>query len=362
MQNMNEKVKVLQGKPQPVQRTPEWYKQRQTRVTASEAASCLYKSKAVCEEYVKQFGIVGYKFKESEGLNPYESREDYIIKKCDAYNGVNNFKDNVFTLWGKKYEEVANRLYMQLKNVVVHEFGLISHEEYEWLAASPDGITDDGVMLEIKCPKSRKINTEMIPLYYWVQVQIQLETCDLDECDFLECEIDEHSNENAWRNAISGIRDGEPKSFGIVLCKRDEQVAGSDPVYIYPPVEKREVEEYIDWAKAYENCDWTYYVINKYHITNIKRSKEWFENVKGTIKETWGLIRRLQENEEDFKKYKGSIHKIKSKKFYEKFHQTTCDIDTVSEEVAIEMKTKADDKDTESIESPTVDYTECLIE
>lgn len=352
---MNDKVKALKEKPQPVQRTPAWYKQRQTRVTASEAASCLSKSKAVCEEYAKQFGIVGFKFKESEALNPYESREDYIIKKCDAYNGVNNFKDNVFTLWGKKYEEVANRLYMQLKDVEVHEFGLISHDDYEWLAASPDGITDDGVMLEIKCPKSRKINTEMIPLYYWVQVQIQLETCDLDECDFLECEIDECGTEQEWRDAIGGIKEGAAKSFGVVLCKRDAQVEGSDPVYIYPPKEITKLEEYIDWGKTYENCDWTYFLINKYLITNIKRSKVWFDNVKGTIKETWDLIRRLQENQEDFQKYKSSIHKIKSKKFYEKFHQTTCDIDTIeSAEVICPDVTNAD--------STEIDYTQCLIE
>jgi putative phage-type endonuclease len=359
---MSEKVLRLKEKPQPVQRTPEWYKQRQTRITASEAASCLKKSENVCKNYVEQFNIAGFKYKENEALNPYESREDYIIKKCDSYRGKNNFKDNVFTLWGKKYEEVANRLYMQLKGVMVHEFGLISHDHYEWLAASPDGITDDGVMLEIKCPKSRKINQEMIPLYYWVQVQIQLETCDLDECDFLECEIVECADEASWRNAIGMIKEGEKKAFGLLLCEKTEN--GTEPKHKYPPVDIVNVEQYTQWVEDNkdESDTVSYYVISKYHITNIKRSKEWFENVKKEIKETWDLIRRLQENEEDFSKYKNSIHLIKSKRFYERFHSTICEIDT---EESIELNDEQSSvKEAVETSSDTcrIDYTECLID
>ena len=360
-ETMSEKVLELKKRPQPVQRTPEWYKERQTRITASEAASCLFKSQNVCEEYVKQFNITGFKYKDTEALNPYESKHDYIIKKCDAYRGINNFKDNVFTLWGKKYEEVANRLYMQLNGVKVHEFGLISHDNYEWLAASPDGITDDGVMLEIKCPKSRRINEEMIPLYYWIQVQIQLETCDLDECDFLECEIVEYADEQSWRNAIGMIKEGEKKAFGLLLCEKTED----EPKHKYPPVDVVNIEQYIQWVEENkdESDSITYYVINRYHTTNIKRSKKWFENVKKEIKETWDIIRRLQESDEDFAKYKNSIHLIKSKRFYERFNSTICEIDTEESlelEITEELPTtisKASIKCTSEI-----DYTECLIE
>ena len=40
-------------------------------------------------------------------------------------------------------------------------------------------------MLEIKCPPIRKFTTE-VPEHYWIQMQGQLETCDLEECDFLQ--------------------------------------------------------------------------------------------------------------------------------------------------------------------------------
>jgi putative phage-type endonuclease len=240
------KVKALQKKPQPEQRTPAWFEARNTRITASEAASCLFKSKSVCEAYVKEFNLTNFKYKETESLNPYESREDYIIKKCASYNGENVFKDSIFTLWGKKYEEVANRLYCKLNNTKVIEFGLISHSRLKWLAASPDGITPDGVMLEIKCPKARKIDENQPPLYYWIQTQIQMETVDLDLCDFFECEIEEFSSEQQFIDQT--LKEKQDK--GIVLQIND---SGPDPKFVYPPIELNSTEDYINWKNENMN-------------------------------------------------------------------------------------------------------------
>ena len=52
-------------------------------------------------------------------------------------------------------------------------------------------------MLEIKCPKSRPI-TGIIPPVYFGQVQGQLEVCDLEYCDFLECELREYNNQKEF--------------------------------------------------------------------------------------------------------------------------------------------------------------------
>lgn len=317
------RVKALQKRPQPEQRTPEWFQARHTRVTASEAASCLYRSKTTCEEFVKQFGITNFRYKDTEGLNGYETREDYIIKKCAAFYGENVFRDSVHTLWGKKYEEVANRLYCQLYDTTVIEFGLISHSRLKWLAASPDGITPNGIMLEIKCPKSRKIDTTQIPIYYWVQTQIQMECVDLDFCDFLECEIEELETEEQFINTeLIG-----PQAKGIVL-KYDSETER----YIYPPVHITEPQDYIDWKNTTiaecttDTLTPTYFVVTKYNIQRIPRSKTWFQNVKNDIKRTWDTIMHLQSSREYFDKYKQSIHMIRSKNFYERFHSTECEI------------------------------------
>lgn len=319
---LEKRVKALQKKPQPEQRSEEWFKARQCRVTASEAASCLCKSKKVCEPYVREFGITNFKYNDLEPLNPYEKREDYIIKKCEGFYGTAVFKDTVFTLWGKKYEDIAGRLYTKTSKKKVLPFGLIAHSRLKWLAASPDGITTDGVMLEIKCPKSRKIVPSAPPLYYWIQVQIQLETCNLEECDFLECEIEEVTESEFLETQLLDKQDK-----GVLL-----QITGPEyeiePKYIYPPDELNTTEDYIRWRDEQQSLNPNifayYYIIKHYNIIRIKRSQEWFDANKADIKKTWEIITRLQNNKQDYIKYKESIHMIKSKAFHEKFEKTNC--------------------------------------
>lgn len=320
---LRRKVKCLQKKPQSVQRTPEWYRDRQTRITASEAASCLNKSSKVCENYVKAFNVPNFKYKENEGLNPYESKDDYIIKKCSSFHDMqrDSFKDTVFTLWGKKYEDIASRLYSKIMNTRVIEFGLICHSRLKWLAASPDGITPDGIMLEIKCPKSRKIDENAPPLYYYIQCQIQLECCNLEMCDFLECEISEIDTEEEWLKTV--IPSDVKQDKGIMLNIRDTHQ------YVYPPLELTSDFDYISWKneQMLQNSDIyipVYYHITKYNIIKIKRDREWFEAVKKDIKTVWELITKLQGNKDDFLKYKESIDILKNKAYNLRYETTQC--------------------------------------
>lgn len=361
LKRLRNRVKTLQKKPQPEQRTPEWYAARHTRVTASEAASCLFKSQRMCEEYVKAFDIKTFKYKDTEPLNHYETKEDYIIKKCSAFYGKNVFKDSVYTLWGKKYEEVANRLYCQLNNTTVIEFGLLPHPRLKWLAASPDGITPDGIMLEIKCPKSRKIDETQVPIHYWVQTQIQLEVTDLDFCDFFECEIEEIESEQQF---IECELVGK-QAKGIVL-----QIAnsGPDPKFIYPPISIVETDQYINWKNENLKKDNTliptYYFITKYNNQRVARSKTWFENIRDDIKKTWEIIIHLQKEKEYFEKYKDSIHRLKSKAFYEKYETTNCDInDNISTFVLNGSGSELEsDEDQDLKKELSEDKTICLID
>lgn len=113
------------------------------------------------------------------GENHYSNSNEVLKKKC----GDDNFVTNAAMMWGNKYEEVAVLIYKHRNNVEVLDFGCLRHPSIPFLGASPDGITPYGIMLEIKCPTSRKI-TGIPPRYYWCQVQGQLEVCELDRCDF----------------------------------------------------------------------------------------------------------------------------------------------------------------------------------
>ena len=74
---------------------------------------------------------------------------------------------------GVELEPIARALYEAEAGQIV-EPALVVHREYEWLRASLDGITLDGMPIEIKCPGRNAHNDALegrIPDYYWPQVQ-----------------------------------------------------------------------------------------------------------------------------------------------------------------------------------------------
>ncbi len=88
-------------------------------------------------------------------------------------------------------------IYEDMYKTTVEDFGCLPHDLHSCMGASPDGINVDlkseryGRMLEIKNIVNRVING--IPKEeYWVQMQWQMEVCNLDECDFLETRFTEY--------------------------------------------------------------------------------------------------------------------------------------------------------------------------
>jgi putative phage-type endonuclease len=171
---MEARVRELLAAEYAEQRSQEWLELRENMITASDIASAI-------------------------GENHYESIESFIKKKVlrTKWNG------NAATAHGTLLEPLVRDLYDQRTGRKSHEIGLVQHREYPWLGASPDGITEDGLLIEIKCPLTRKIEKK-VPKYYWPQVQLQLEITDLEECDFIQYKPD-------------------PEEFVVVRVKRDRE-------------------------------------------------------------------------------------------------------------------------------------------
>lgn len=181
---MDPRVQELLDRPQYEQRTPEWYRAREDKITASNVASLLNKTETICGEYAKLFGLDDYIY-DGKCCNPYSSKKQFMMNKVKS-----SYKGNAITSHGVQFEPPACHLYELLHGEDVIEFGLLPHSSIEFLAASPDGITASGRMIEIKCPPRRKI-TGVPPYYYWCQMQIQLEVCNLEFCDFAEFDFRE---------------------------------------------------------------------------------------------------------------------------------------------------------------------------
>lgn len=160
------------------QRTSQWYEARGTMITASD-------------------------FAQAVGQAKFGTEEEFYEKKCGYVE--REFDQSAPPLrWGIMFEDVACELYSYLNgNVKVHNFGLLRHPTKPFIGASPDGITSDGIMVEIKCPWRRKINGS-IPIQYYYQIQGQLEVCDLKECDYFECEFEQiYDIDNEYDQIIS---------------------------------------------------------------------------------------------------------------------------------------------------------------
>lgn len=189
----------------PDQRTQEWSDLRYNAITASDCAKVLL--------------LTQYEMKLYEDKVIYIATKNPKLGSC-CYTGSNIkevFRKKVLPpepykkmyaaalVHGTRYENVCSTIYEHRTQRKVLDFGLIPHPTIPFIAASPDGVTECGRMIEIKAPKSRKING--IPLiYYWMQMQQQLQCCGLDICDFVECEIGVYINEqeyleDIWENA-----------------------------------------------------------------------------------------------------------------------------------------------------------------
>ena len=269
---------------QPEQRSDEWYIFRNSTLTASN----IYKI------FISDY-----------------SQTQLILEKCEPIN-INKFKvtnTNSPLHWGQKYEPVSILYYEYINNTKVDEFGCIPHKDYSYIAASPDGIICDssselfGRMLEIKNVVSREING--IPkMEYWIQMQLQMEVCDLNECDFLETKFVEYLDVNDYN------QDNDVKYKGTFLqfCK------DNTPFYVYPPFTLNDVDskEYIDWFNYQiilnfdkEFITTIYWKLEVISCVLVLRNKHWFANVLPLIETFWyNLV-----NERDSGEYKERIKK-----------------------------------------------------
>ena len=186
--------------------------------------------------------------------------------------------------------------YEYIHNTNVSEFGCIPHKKYSFLAASPDGIVCDensniyGRMLEIKNVVSREI-TGIPKMEYWIQMQLQMEVCDLNECDFLETKFIEFDSKEDY------INDNISEYKGVIL----HYTYNETPYYVYAPfmLNNLESENFKNWLikeeeknKDKEFIDYIYWKIEKISCILVLRNKFWFNHVINDIEYFWKVIEK----------------------------------------------------------------------
>lgn len=299
------RIRELKKIPQFEQKSLEWFKQRNNCITATSIA-------VVLDE------------------DPYKYPIELLLEKCGKGTP---FKENEFVHHGKKYEQIGNMFYSFRNNVILGEYGLIQHEKYPFIGASPDGICDKytqdrkkfstlvGRLLEIKFPKTRKINTDgeldgdICPHQYYIQCQTQMFVTELDECDFLQCQVEEYNTWEEFVNdahvemqGLSGETNLEKGCMIQLLPKKvsdntDTKMLLYQAKYIYPPklhMTYGEIEKWIatevmnfhtnDLSKEYFIDRIIYWRLKKVTCHLIKADHGWFESKVPLIKQFWDYV------------------------------------------------------------------------
>lgn len=265
-------IEYLRTRPQPPQRTDAWYKFRHNLITASNA----YKA-----------------FESQSSINQliYEKCQPLKTAETDSFSYV-NVKSPFH--WGQKYEPVSVLLYEEIFKTKIEDFGCIQHDKYYFIGASPDGINVDpssplyGRMLEIKNVVSREI-TGIPKNEYATQMQLQMEVCNLDECDFLETKFVEFGSESEFYADVSD----KTKAKGVIVYF----VRDSKPFYVYKPLNIVSRDDIEHWEQEmmdkYRDLVWIqniYWQLEVLSCILVKRDKLWFESHVGQLEKVWKII------------------------------------------------------------------------
>jgi len=293
--NHKEQITYLKNVPQPAQKTNEWYEFRKNHLTGSNIWKAF--SSESCKNQLLHEKLVP----------PMEQKT--------SNSGLSEGPLN----WGHKYEQLSILFYEYYNDVKVEEFGCIPHKTVDFLAASPDGIVtsekNNGRMVEIKNVVSREI-TKIPKMEYYCQMQLQMEVCDLPDCDFVETKFVEYENEEEFKKDKYNIK----KGMIIVLVKNNESY-----IYEYSPLFQNSENQLNNFSetiyKKYDLNDTTlekdnikwfrniYWKLEIYSCVYVPRNKKWFEEAYITLKQLWDLIISERSVEDSYLKYKPKTRK-----------------------------------------------------
>ena len=289
-------LEYLKNVPQPAQKEDEWYAFRWNHLTASSAWKALEYSQ--CQ------------------------KNALILSKCQPIDLNKKKRVNIHSPfhWGHKYEPLSIMFYEKMYNTIIGEFGCIKHKSIEHLAASPDGINikknNKRFMraLEVKNPSSNRDINGIPKKDYWVQMQMQMECCDLDECDFLETRFKEYDTEDEFNADGSFNFTKEGKSKGIIVTFYTE----NGPLYKYAPFQCSK-EQYDKWydncMEEFSNLTWIrniYWWLDEHSCVLVPRNKGWFEFVKDDFQKIWDIILKERVTGWDHRKPKKRVKKLNS--------------------------------------------------
>jgi hypothetical protein len=257
----------------PAQRTPEWYLRRYNMLTASNLW---------------------------QALSTEAQKNRLIYEKCKpletAYTESKWISTEGSLHWGVRYEPLTVKIYEHLTGAKLDFFGCIVHSDYPFIGASPDGIVVNpesplfGRLVEIKNIYNRDMDGTPSEAY-WTQMQIQMQCCDLEVCDFVETRFKEYESADAFWTPSDVCHKG------VILQFVPRDSLSNIPLYKYSPINPTPAELY-EWVERTKTEVAEVHVLFKTHywyldeicMTTVMRNDAWFRAALPHIQEVWETI------------------------------------------------------------------------
>ena len=308
IETIDERMHVVNSAYQPAQRTPEWYTFRHGLITASNIWKALGSDANVnslicekckpCQARDRGNSVEGDEEMHLQTQSKYVQME-HTKQMSQIQPSVQTSVNTQSTLhWGVKYEPLSAMIYEMRNEIRLGEFGCIQHREHPFIGASPDGIVLSrgsplyGRMLEIKNVVNREVNG--IPsMPYWIQMQVQMEVCDLEECDFVETVFKEIDEDEFYQNSY------KYQYNGVILYFIKRDFVDNSPKYVYMPldipIKRSAINEWIEQQKQANRDEYVlfkriYWYCEMFSCVLVHRNREWFAAALPKIREIWSII------------------------------------------------------------------------
>ncbi len=269
-----EELDALLGRKQMEQRTPEWYQQMSTVLTASELGS-LFGSDRERATLVLSKTV------------PYPVRNQPLAVPSEYMSAFD---------WGIRFEPVVKQIYEHRHGVTIKELGRMHHLTDPRCTASPDGLIytcprnqRTGHLIEIKCPVTREIDGK-VPKDYYAQMQMQLHVTGRPACEYVEAVFSSSYHRMTPKEGPS-LYDGY-----VALIRHATPKQGQDFYYAYSPVnppsswspplgEEEELVERILWR------------LYQWNEQTIQRNEEWWSGLQSTMESFWADVEKAKRGE-----------------------------------------------------------------
>jgi putative phage-type endonuclease len=255
------------------QRTPEWYAQMATILSASELGNLFASPRTRAKLVMTK-------------TQPYTPRNNPLAVPSNMMSAFD---------WGIRFEPVVKQIYEHKYGAEVKELGRLHHQIDPRCTASPDGLiysSSDmkrkGRLIEIKCPVTREIDGT-VPKDYYAQMQMQLQVTGLYACEYVEAQFSSQYNYNPVKFG-PGLYNGT-----IALIRYADPTFEKEYYYQYSPVndvewvpsleEGEEVVELIPWSLL----QWSEQLVVK--------SEDWWKNIQPAIENFWTDVEKAKRGE-----------------------------------------------------------------